>query len=53
MRARNAAQGGNSYNKKPPMEEYKLDRIINDPNKMWVENSIDKFCNKPKKTNND
>ena len=32
MRARNAAQGGNSFSKRPPMEEWKLARIINDPN---------------------
>ena len=51
MRARNAAQGGNSYRFKPPMEQYKLDRIRNDPNKMWQPYSIDKFCNRPKKKN--
>ena len=49
MRARNAAQGGNSFSIRPPMEEWKLARIINDPNKMWIPFSIDNFCNKPKK----
>jgi len=49
MRARNATQGGNSYSKKPPMEQYKLDRIINDTNKMWYKNLIDNLLPKPQK----
>ena len=49
MRARNAAQGGNSFSKRPQMEEWKLARIINDPNKMWIANSIDHYLYKPKK----
>ena len=41
MRARNQAQGGNAYCKKPPMEKFKLDRLISDPDKMWIPFSID------------
>jgi hypothetical protein len=48
MRARNQAQGGNAYCKKPPMEKFKLERLISDPDKMWTPFSIDTLLPKPK-----
>ena len=48
MRARNQAQGGNAYCKKTPMEKFKLERLISDPDKMWISFSIDTFLPKPK-----